>query len=118
VYIITMGMAVVAFFAANAGAPGTTIRSTLNQVRRKLGQAVWAFVFGKPVLHGKILSLDPSKLAEFLSQRFPKDGTTGSSARIQDADAKDFSCLLRLDGTTKRKKHGAKSDREETLADH
>jgi hypothetical protein len=40
--------------------------------------------------------LDPSKLAEFLSQRFPTDGTTGSSVRIQNSYAKDFSRLLRL----------------------
>ena len=49
----------------------------------------------KSVLDGDILSLDPSKLAEFLSQRFPKDGTTRSSARIQDSHAEDFSRLLR-----------------------
>ena len=80
----------------------------MNQVRRELKQALRAFVLCKSVLDGDILSLDPSKLAEFLSQRFPRDGTTGSSARIQDADAEDFPCLLRLNGSAKGKKQGAK----------
>jgi hypothetical protein len=38
----------------------------------------------------------PPKLAEFLSQRFPRDGTTVSNTRIQDADAEDFPRLLRV----------------------
>ena len=50
-----------------------------NQVRRKLRQAL-SLLLGKPVLDGDILSLNPSKLAQLLPERFQEDRATGSSA--------------------------------------
>jgi len=44
-----------------------------------------------------------------LPERVHEDRATGSGASIQETYAKDFSCLLRLGGTVKRKQHGAKS---------
>jgi len=71
VFVITMGMVVVAFFAANAGGvPETTIRSTLRRTTSAAnsGQALWRSL-GESVLDGDILSLDPSKLEQFLAER-------------------------------------------------
>jgi hypothetical protein len=53
-------------------------------------------LLGKSVLDGEILPLDPAKLAEFLSQRFPKDRAAGSRAWIEDPYAKNFPRLLGL----------------------
>ena len=64
-FTITMGMVVVALFAANADGRRCThdeINLKTNQVRRKLWQAL-RLLFGKPILDGDILSLDPAKLA-------------------------------------------------------
>jgi hypothetical protein len=78
-----MGMVVVAFFAAAADCtPATTIRSTL--------------------------SLDPSKLAQLMSERLDEHRHTRSSTWIQETDAKDFPCLLRAGGQAKRKEHSTK----------
>ena len=79
---ITMGMVVVAFFAANAGwrpCDHDQINLKTNQVRRKLRQAL-SLLLGKPVLDGDILSLNPSKLAQLLPERVHEDRATGSSA--------------------------------------
>ena len=74
-FVITMGMVVVAFFAANAdGVPADhdQINLKTNQVRRKLRQAL-RLLLGKSVLDGDILSLDPSKLAQLLPERLQED---------------------------------------------
>ena len=55
----------------------------------------------KPVLDGDILSLNPSKLAQLLPERVHEDRAAGSSAWIQETDAEDFPCLLRLGGQRK-----------------
>ena len=96
-FVITMGMVVVAFFAANAaGRPcdHDQIHLKTNQVRRKLRQAL-KLLLGKPVLDGDIFSLNPSKLAQLLPERVQEDRATRSSACIQVTYAEDFSCLLR-----------------------
>jgi hypothetical protein len=64
-------------------------------------------LLGKPVLDGNIPSLNPSKLAQLLPERLQEDRDTGSRTIIQESYAEDFPCLLRLDGTAKRKEHGA-----------
>ena len=95
---ITMGMVVVALFAANADwrpCDHDQINLKTNQVRRKLRQALM-LLLGKPVLDGDILSLNPSKLAQLLPERVQEDRATGSSAIIQETYAEDFPCLLRL----------------------
>ena len=109
--VITMGMVVVAFFAANAGwlsCDHDQINLKTNQVRRKLRQAL-ILLLGKPVLDGDIFSLNPSKLAQLLPERLHEDRATGSSACIQETYAEDFPCLLRVGGSAKRQKHSAKS---------
>ena len=55
----------------------------------------------KPVLDGDIFSLNPSKLAQLLPERLHENRATRSSACIQETDAEDFPCLLRLGGTSK-----------------
>ena len=73
--VITMGMVVVALFAANAdGRPcdHDQINLKTNQVRRKLRQAL-KLLLCKPVLDGDILSLNPSKLAQLLPERLHED---------------------------------------------
>ena len=44
-----------------------------------------------------------------MPERLHEDRATGSSACIQETYAEDFPCLLRIDGSAKRKEHGAKS---------
>jgi hypothetical protein len=63
----------------------------------------------KSVLDGDIFPLDPAMCAQLLSERVYEHRHTGSSACIQETYAKDFSRLLRLPGTAKRKEHDAKS---------
>jgi hypothetical protein len=53
-------------------------------------------LLGKPILNGEILSLDPSKLAQFLSEHVQENRAARSSAIIQETDAEDFPCLLRV----------------------
>jgi hypothetical protein len=67
----------------------------MNQVRRKLRHAL-ILLFGKSVLDDDILSLDPAKLAQLLSERINEDRATRSSASIQETYAKDFAGLLRV----------------------
>ena len=55
-------------------------------------------MLGKSVLDGDILSLNPAKLAQLLPERLHEDRATGSSAFIQETDAEDFPCLLRVGG--------------------
>ena len=109
-FVITMGMVVVALFAANAGGVAeTTIRSTLRRTRSAASSgSALRLLLGKPVLDGDILSLDPSKLAQLLPKRLQEDRATRSSAYIQETYAGDFSCLLRLSGNAKRKEQSAK----------
>ena len=52
-------------------------------------------------------SIQPS--FQLLSERLYDNRATRSSACIQKTDAEDFSRLLRLGGTAKRKEHSAKS---------
>jgi hypothetical protein len=93
--VITMGMVVVAFFAANADAADvTTIKSTkTNQVRRELRQTL-ILLLSKPVLENDILCLNPSKPAQLLSERIHKHRTSRGSATIQETNPEDFSRLL------------------------
>ena len=105
-FAITMGMVVVAFFAANAGGvpcDHDQINLKTNQVRRKLRQAL-RLLLGKSVLDGDILSLNPSKLAQLLPERVHEDRATGSSACIQETYAEDFPCLLRVERNTQSAK--------------
>ena len=44
-----------------------------------------------------------------LPERLNEHRATGGSAWIEETDAEDFPCLLRLDERAKRKEHGAKS---------
>ena len=91
-FVITMGMVVVAFFAANAArvrCGHDQINLKTNQVRRKLRQAL-TLLLGKPVLDGEILSLNPAKLAQLLPERLQEDRATRSSACIQETYAEDF----------------------------
>jgi hypothetical protein len=67
----------------------------MDQVRSKLRQT-FKLLLCKPVLDGDILSLNPPKLAQLLSERFQEDRAAGSSAIIQKADAEHFSRRLRL----------------------
>src|SRR5439155_25191604 len=71
-----------------------------NQVRRKLSQAL-ILLYGKPVLDGDILSLNPAKLTQLLPKRLHEDRAAGSSAIIQESYAEDFPCLLRVGWKTK-----------------
>jgi hypothetical protein len=69
-------------------------------------------LLGKPVLDDKIFSLNPTKLAQLLPERLHEARATGSSAWIQETDAEDFPCLLRVGGEakSKEKKAGNKAD--------
>jgi hypothetical protein len=62
-------------------------------------------LLGKPVLDGDILSLNPSELAQLLSERLQEDRDTGSSAIIQQTYADDFPRLLRLGRNNGRQQH-------------
>jgi len=53
-------------------------------------------LLGKSILDGNILSLDPSELAQLLSERLQEPCDTRSSAWIQKTDAEDFPGLLRV----------------------
>src|SRR5262249_2217971 len=76
-------------------------------IRRKLMQTL-ILLLGRPILDGDILSLNPAKLAQFLSKRLQGGRHTGSSAIMQEPYAGDFPCRLRADGRPKRQEHGAK----------
>jgi hypothetical protein len=64
-------------------------------------------LLGKPVLDGEILSFNPPKLAQLLPERLNEYRHTRSSASIQETDAEDFPCLLRLGRPAKRKEQSA-----------
>ena len=69
--VITIGMVLVVFFAANGvGPPEATIRSTfrLTNSALKLRQAL-KLLFGKSILDDNILSLNPAELAQLLAER-------------------------------------------------
>ena len=51
---------------------------------------------GDSIYDDDIFSLNPSKFAQLLPERVHEDRATGSSASIQEADAENFSRLLRL----------------------
>jgi len=80
-----------------------------NQLRCELRQAPW-FILSKAVLDSKILSLDPAKFPQLLAERLQQSCDTRSVAWVEEADAKDFPCLLRVNGTAERKEQGAKSN--------
>ena len=63
-------------------------------------------MLSKPVLDGDILSLDPSKLAQLLPERFQEYRATRSSAWIQVTYAEDFPRLLRVSWMNERQKQG------------
>src|SRR5262245_40360427 len=81
----------------------------MNQVRCKLFDALVAFALCEPILNGDILSLDPAQLVHLSPERVHHDRHTGSIAWIQEPNAEDFSRLLRRNGNTKRKEHGAQT---------
>jgi hypothetical protein len=68
-------------------------------------------LLSKPVLDVKIFSFNPTKLAQLLLKRFQQDGTTSSSAVIQETYAGPFPCLLRR-GLSPTQGEG-ESDRED-----
>ena len=90
---ITMGMVVVAFFAANAdGPPVTTIRSTLRRTRSAASSGRrsvfcsanrYSMVIFFPSIHPSLLSSCRNASNEHRA--------TGSSAWIQETDAGDLS---------------------------
>ena len=111
-FVITMGMVVVAPFAANAcGSPVVTIKSTLRRTRSAASSGRRScFCFGKPVLEGDILSLDPTKLAQLLPERVHEDRAYQKQCYdIQETYAKDFPCLLRVGGKAMSQEHSGKS---------
>jgi hypothetical protein len=67
----------------------------MNQLGRKLWQAI-QFLLGKSVLDDEILSLVQSNLAQLLPERIYEDRHPGSRARIEEANAEDFPCVLRV----------------------
>ena len=98
-FVITMGMVLVAVFAANGVTPRKP-RSDQPLDEPDPPQAHagdQAFVLSKPVLDGEILSLNPAKLAQLLPERLQEDRATRSSAWIQVTYAEDFPWLLRVD---------------------
>ena len=108
-FAITMGMVVVAFFAARAGVPCNhdQINIETNQVRRKLRERSalalqigtrWRYYFPQSI-----------QACQLLPKRFHEDRDTRSSAIIQETYAGDFACLLRVDGRAKRKEHSARA---------
>ena len=97
-FVITIGMVVVAFLAANtAGAPEATIRSTLRRTRSAASSGRRSgFPLRESVLDGDVFPFNPAKLAQLLPERLQEARDTRSSACIEETDAEDFSCLLRL----------------------
>jgi hypothetical protein len=67
-------------------------------------------LLGKPILDGDVFSFNPSKLAQLLPKRLQADRTTGSSAIIQEPDAEDFPCLLRLGYHSNSKQYHCNQD--------
>ena len=106
-----MGMVVVAFFAANASVlPETTIRSTLRRTRSAASSGRRSF-FCSANRYSMVIffpSIHPSLLSSCRNAS-TRTAHTRSSACIQETDAEDFPCLLRVGGRAKRKEHGAKS---------
>ena len=94
---MTMGMVVVTLLAAEGWCRcgHNQINLTPNQLRSKFGYP-FKFLLGKPILDRNIFPLNPAKLAQLLSERIDEDRPSRSSATIQEPDAKDFSCLLRV----------------------
>jgi hypothetical protein len=90
----------------------------MNQVRRRKLRYALAFLLGKSVRDGDVLSLNPSMLAQLLAERLQLNCATGRSTWIQVTDASDFPWLLRVGGKAKRKEHGAKRKAEHALADN
>ena len=79
-----------------------------NQVRHQL-RYPFRPLLGKPVLDGDILSLNPSKLAELLQEHLQQPCHTSSSASIEETDAEDFPCLLRLGERSRSQKKSCQS---------
>src|SRR5262249_17843962 len=69
----------------------------------------------KTVFDRDVFAFDPAKLAQFLPERVHEDRATRSSAIIKEANASDFSRLLRVSGNTKRKKNDAKNKQNDFL---
>ena len=109
-FAITMGMVVVAFFAANAGGVSeTTIRSTLRRTKSAASSGRRSLLLSANRYSMVIFfpSIHPS-LRSSCRNASTRTAHTGSSAIIQETYAEDFSWLLRVGGTAKRKEHGAK----------
>ena len=87
--IMTMGMLLVAFFAASAADPaGATITSTLCRTSSaaSVGQSL-DVPFGPSVLDDEVLALDPAELAQLAQECLepPLHRLAGGSAQIADA---------------------------------
>ena len=108
-FVITMGMFVVAFLAADvAGVPEVTIRSTLSRTKSDASSGKRSsFSLCESILDGDVLSFNPAKLAQLLPERVQADRDIGSSAIIEEPDAENFSRLLRLGGRAQRKDYRA-----------
>src|SRR6185312_5738820 len=86
----------------------------MNQVRRRKLRYALAFLLGKSVRDGDVLSLSPSMLAQLLAERLQLNCATGRSTWIQITDAGDFPCLLRVSANNaKRQEHGAKRNADD-----
>ena len=101
-FAITMGMVVVAFFAANAaGVPETTIRSTLRRTRSAASSGRRS-VFCSANRYSMVIffpSIHPSLLSSCRNAS-KRTALPEAVLCIQETDAKDFSSLLRVgDGT-------------------
>jgi hypothetical protein len=89
---------VVAFLAANAGSvDATTIRSTLRRTNSAASSGRRScFCSANRYSKADILSLNPSKLAQLLAERLHKDRAARSGACIEETDAENLPCLLRV----------------------
>ena len=100
VFVITMGMVVVAFFAANAGGvPETTIRSTLRRTKSAANSGRRS---GFPSANRYSMVIFFPSIHPSLSSSWRN--ASKRTAIIQKTDAEDFPCLLRLGGANSMQK--------------
>ena len=115
-FVITMGMAVVAFLAANAdGVPEATIRSTLRRTKSAVSSGRRSsFSLRKSILDDNVFSFNPAKLAQLLPERLQEDRDTGSSAMHPGNRCGGFSLSAAPDAEEQSAKsiaHGSKANR-------
>ena len=112
-FVITMGMVVVAFFAANAdGVSGTIIRSTLRRTNSAASSGNRSgFLLCKPILDGDVFPLNPSKLAQLLPERFHRE----PRYQKQCLNPGNLCGRFFLSAARRRKKHKRKRARRKTV---